>query len=93
MGINIDLDNDKNIDLNLDLKTIILIITGIISLTMTYSNLMKEIELAKTLPTQQEVDIEYITKDINTLNNKLKSIESKHNNRLVNLEKKVFKIR
>jgi ribosomal protein S15P/S13E len=93
MGINIDLDNDKKIDLNLDLKTIILIITGIISLTMTYSNLMKEIELAKTLPTQQEVDIEYITKDINTLNNKLKSIESKHNNRLVNLEKKVFKIR
>lgn len=93
MGINIDLDNDKNIDLNLDLKTIILIITGIISLTMTYSNLMKEIELAKTLPTQQEVDIEYITKDINTLNNKIKSIESKHNNRLVNLEKKVFKIR
>jgi len=58
MGINIDLDNDKKIDLNLDLKTIILIITGIISLTMTYSNLMKEIELAKTLPTQQEVDIE-----------------------------------
>ena len=54
---------------------------------------MKEIELAKTLPTQQEVDIEYITKDINTLNNKIKSIESKHNNRLVNLEKKVFKIR
>ncbi len=93
MGINIDLDNDKKIDLNLDLKTIILIITGIISLTMTYSNLMKEIELAKTLPTQQEVDIEYITKDINTLNNKIKSIESKHNNRLVNLEKKVFKIR
>lgn len=93
MGINIDLDNDKKIDLNLDLKTIILIITGIISLTMTYSNLMKEIELAKTLPTQQEVDIEYITKDINTLNNKLKSVESKHNSRLVNLEKKVFKIR
>ncbi len=93
MGIKIDLDNDKKIDLNLDLKTIILIITGIISLTMTYSNLMKEIELAKTLPTQQEVDIEYITKDINTLNNKIKSIESKHNNRLVNLEKKVFKIR
>ena len=93
MGINIDLDNDKKIDLNLDLKTIILIITGIISLTMTYSNLMKEIELAKTLPTQQEVDIEYITKDINTLNNKLKSVESKHNSRLVNLEKKVFMIR
>jgi len=85
MGINIDLDNDKKIDLNLDLKTIILIITGIISLTMTYSNLMKEIELAKTLRTQQEVDIEYITKDINTLNHKLKSLESKHNNRLVNL--------
>tara|TARA_R110001606_G_scaffold371319_1_gene528078 strand:- start:110 stop:397 length:288 start_codon:yes stop_codon:yes gene_type:complete len=62
--VGIDLDNDGKPDLHFDLKTIILVIGGIISITMTYSTLTKQIEInkqqievAKKLPPSQSHDI------------------------------------
>ena len=46
--VGIDLDNDGKPDLHFDLKTLILVVGGIISITMTYSTLTKQIELNKT---------------------------------------------
>ena len=45
--VGVDIDGDGKPDLSLDLKTIILIVGGVISLTMTYSTLTKQIELCK----------------------------------------------
>ena len=50
--VGVDIDGDGKPDLSLDLKTIILIVGGVISLTMTYSTLTKQIELNK-----QEIEI------------------------------------
>jgi len=62
--VNVDIDGDGKPDLNLDLKTLIIIVGGIISLTMTYSTLTKqidinkqEIEVAKKLPPQQSLEL------------------------------------
>ena len=41
----VDFNNNGKADLNLDLKTVILIVGGIISLTMTYSNLIAKLGL------------------------------------------------
>ena len=43
--VGVDIDGDGKPDLNLDLKTLILVVGGLISLTMTYSALTKQIEL------------------------------------------------
>ena len=45
----VDLDGDGKSDLKIDIKFLGLLIGGIISLTMTYSSLTSEIEIAKTL--------------------------------------------
>ena len=62
--IGVDIDGDGKPDLSLDLKTVILIIGGLISITMTYSTLTKqiainasEIEVAKQLPPMQSHDL------------------------------------
>ena len=51
-NLGLDIDGDGKPDLNLDLKTLILVVGGIISITMTYSTLTKQIELNK-----QEIEI------------------------------------
>ena len=58
------MDNDGKPDLHLDLKTILLVVGGIISITMTYSTLTKQIEInkqqievAKKLPPIESHDI------------------------------------
>lgn len=62
--VNLDIDGDGKPDLHLDLKTIILVIGGIISITMTYTTLTKQIEInkqqievAKKLPPLESHDI------------------------------------
>ena len=62
--VGIDIDNDGKPDLHFDIKTLILVIGGIISITMTYSTLTKqieinkqEIEVAKKLPPLESHDI------------------------------------
>ena len=90
--VNVDIDGDGKPDLNLDLKTLILIAGGIISLTMTYSTLTKqidinkqEIEVAKKLPPQQSLEL--LEQKIQFLENHIE-VESK---RLDKIEDKIYK--
>ena len=62
--VNLDIDGDGKPDLHFDLKTLILVVGGIISITMTYSTLTKQIEInkqqievAKKLPPIESHDI------------------------------------
>jgi hypothetical protein len=62
--VDIDVDGDNRPDLQIDLKTIIMAIGGIISLVLTYSTLKEqiainaaEIEIAKKLPPTQSHDL------------------------------------
>jgi len=90
--VGIDLDNDGKPDLHFDLKTLILVVGGIISITMTYSTLTKQIELnkaeievAKQLPPAQSHDI---------INQKILFLEQHIKNesvRLDKLEDKIYK--
>ena len=84
-----DFDGDGKPDLNLDLKTIIMVVGGIISLTMTYSTLTKQIELnkqeievAKKLPPSQSLEvvkqrIEFLEGQIEAKDKRLDKIEDK----------------
>lgn len=94
--VNLDIDGDGKTDFNLDLKTIILILGGLISITMTYSTLTKQIEInkqqievAKKLPPAKSHDI--IEQKIMYLEDYIAKLEDQHNKRIDNLEKKVFK--
>ena len=87
--VDIDIDGDNKPDLQIDLKTLILVIGGIISITMTYSTLTKqielnkqEIELAKELPPAQPHDlidqkILFLEEHIKEQNVRLDKIEDK----------------
>jgi hypothetical protein len=87
--VGLDIDNDGKPDLSLDLKTIILVVGGIISLTMTYSTLTKQIELnkqeievAKKLPPLQSLEvieqrIEFLEGQIEAKDKRLDKIEDK----------------
>ena len=48
--VGIDIDSDGKPDLNLDLKTLVLLIGGISSLIFTYTTLQSDIEDAKNYP-------------------------------------------
>ena len=92
----IDLDNDGKPDLHFDIKSIILIIGGLISITMTYSALTKqieinrqEIEIAKQLPPAISHDI--IDQKILYLEDHLEKLEETHEKRIEQLEIKVYK--
>ena len=87
--VNVDIDGDGKPDLNLDLKTIIMVVGGIISLTMTYSTLTKQIELnkqeievAKKLPPLQSLEvieqrIKFLEGQIEAKDKRLDKIEDK----------------
>tara|TARA_Y100001937_G_scaffold53867_1_gene74380 strand:+ start:213 stop:497 length:285 start_codon:yes stop_codon:yes gene_type:complete len=87
--IGLDIDSDGKPDLNLDLKTLLLLIGGIASLIFTYTTLQNDIAQAKLLPPQQ--DISKLEQKIQFLENKIENIEKQHDRRLDNIEKKVFK--
>ena len=91
-NLGLDIDGDGKPDLNLDLKTLILVIGGIISITMTYSTLTKqielnkqEIEIAKQLPPAQSHEL--IDQKILFLEEHIKE----QNARLDKMEDKVYK--
>ena len=87
--VGVDIDGDGKPDLNLDLKTLILVVGGLISLTMTYSTLTKqielnkqEIEIAKKLPPMQSLEvinqrIEFLEGQIEAKDKRLDKIEDK----------------
>jgi hypothetical protein len=87
--LGVDIDGDGKPDLSLDLKTLILVVGGIISITMTYSTLTKqielnkqEIELAKKLPPAESHElmdqkILFLEEHIKEQNVRLDKIEDK----------------
>ncbi len=87
--VGIDIDSDGKPDLNLDLKTLVLLIGGISSLIFTYTTLQSDIEDAKKLPPAQ--DISKVEQRIEFLENKIENIEKQQNRRLENIEQKVYK--
>ena len=91
-AVGIDIDNDGKPDLHFDIKTLILVIGGIISITMTYTTLTKqieinkqEIEVAKKLPPLESHDI--LEQKILFLEQLIKS----ESNRLDKIEDKIYK--
>tara|TARA_Y100001937_G_scaffold120083_1_gene176744 strand:- start:711 stop:1037 length:327 start_codon:yes stop_codon:yes gene_type:complete len=89
----IDVDGDGRSDIKLDIKFIGLLVGGIISLTMTYSQLTAEIEVAKTLPEYkiEQDDTKVINQKIDYLIKELEKYEEQTNRRLNSLEDKVYK--
>ena len=90
--LGVDIDGDGKPDLSLDLKTIILIVGGLISITMTYTTLTEQIQLnkagieeAKKLPPQTSHDL--IDQKILFLEQHIKE----QNIRLDKIEDKVYK--
>tara|TARA_R100000935_G_scaffold13296_2_gene26711 strand:+ start:801 stop:1091 length:291 start_codon:yes stop_codon:yes gene_type:complete len=91
-NLGVDIDGDGKKDLTLDFKTLVLVVGGLISITMTYSTLTKQIELnkaeievAKKLPPSQSHDI--IDQKILFLEQHIKS----ESERLDKLEDKIYK--
>ena len=87
--VGVDIDGDGKPDLSLDLKTIILIVGGLISITMTYTTLTDQIQInkagieeAKKLPPVQSLEvieqkILFLEEHIKEQNNRLDKIEDK----------------
>jgi len=91
-GVGIDLDNDGKPDIFFDLKTLILVVGGIISVTMTYATLTRmieinkvQIEVAKKLPPKESLEI--INQKILFLEQHIKT----ESERLDKLEDKIYK--
>ena len=87
--IGLDFDSDGKPDLVFDLKTIILLATMIGSVTLSYTNLQQEIEIAKTLPIY-----EIQNDDFNIVNQKMDYIQMEIDDmkqKINDLEKKVYK--
>ena len=89
----LDVDGDGKSDIKIDIKFLGLLVGGIISLTMTYSQLTSEIEIAKTLPEYkiQQDDTKVINQKIDYLIKELEKYEEQTNRRLNSLEDKVYK--
>ena len=89
----LDVDGDGKSDIKIDIKFLGLLGGGIISLTMTYSQLTAEIEVAKTLPEYkiEQDDTKVINQKIDYLIKELEKYEEQTNRRLNSLEDKVYK--
>ena len=89
----LDVDGDGKSDIKIDIKFLGLLVGGIISLTMTYSQLTSEIEVAKTLPEYkiEQDDTKVINQKIDYLIKELEKFEEQTNRRLNSLEDKVYK--
>ena len=89
----LDVDGDGKSDIKIDIKFLGLLVGGIISLTMTYSQLTAEIEVAKSLPeyeTNQD-DTRVINQKMDYIIRELERFEKQTEKRLENLEEKVYK--
>ena len=90
--VDIDIDGDNKPDLQIDLKTVIMAIGGVISLVLTYTTLKEqiavnaaEIEIAKQMPPMQSHDL--IDQKILFLEEHIKE----QNIRLDKMEDKVYR--
>jgi len=84
-SVGIDIDGDKKPDIKLDIKSILIVGGFLISGAMSYSNLKQEIELAKELPQQIQMDdtkvfnqkIDYLQREIEKLEDQIDNLEDK----------------
>jgi hypothetical protein len=92
-NIGIDIDGDKKPDFQVDFKTLIMVVGTIISLTLSYSMLKSEIEVAKTLPKQTipQDDTKVVNQKLEFLVREQERFELQTEKRLEDLEKRVFK--
>ncbi len=89
----LDVDGDGKSDIKIDIKFLGLLVGGIISLTMTYSQLTAEIEVAKSLPEYEinQDDTRVINQKMDYIIRELERFEKQTEKRLENLEEKVYK--
>ena len=85
--------NKLKIDLNgsdivIDMKSLIMVVGGIVSLTLTYAMLRAEIEIAKRLPVAQEINLELLEGKQEELKNTDIRIERQLIKRIEKLESK-----
>ena len=84
----------ESTELTLDLKTIILVIGGIISLVAMYFSLQKDIEVAKELPKPEISRTEYDLKDQlirETIINTQRKVEE-NSDKLDKIDEKLYEI-
>ena len=84
----------ESTELTLDLKTIILVIGGVISLVGMYFSLQKDIEVAKELPKPEISRTEYDLKDQlirETIINTQKKVEE-NSDKLDKIDEKLYEI-
>jgi len=82
------LENLNGSDIVVDMKTLIMVVGGIISLTLTYSMLKAEIEIAKQLPVAQEINYDLVKEKQEQLEETDIRIEKQLIKRIEKLEKK-----
>ena len=89
----VDLDGDGKHDIKIDIKFLGLLFGGIISLTMAYTTLKADIEVAKTLPEYEinQDDTRVINQKMDYIIRELERFEKQTEKRLENLEEKVYK--
>jgi len=84
----------ESTELTLDLKTIILVIMGVVSLVGMYFSLQKDIEVAKELPKPEISRTEYDLKDQlirETIINTQKKVEE-NSDKLDKIDEKLYEI-
>ncbi len=84
----------ENTELTLDLKTIVLVVSGAVSLAGLYFTLQKDIELAKELPEPPVTRTEYDLKDQlvrETIMNTQEKVQE-NSNKLDKIDEKLYKI-
>ena len=84
----------ENTELTLDIKTLVIIISFIVSFVGMYFALQKDIELAKELPKPQVTRTEYDLKDQlirETIMNTQKKVED-NSNKLDKIDEKLYQI-
>lgn len=84
----------ENTELTLDIKTLIIIISFVVSFVGMYFALQKDIDLAKELPKPQVTRTEYDLKDQlirETIMNTQKRVEE-NSNKLDNIDEKLYQI-
>ena len=91
--VEVDIDNDGKGDIKINFKTLAIVGGIIISLTMGYSRLQADIEIAKTLPELilDQDDTKILNQKMDFIIKELEKFEAATEKRLEGLEDKVYK--
>ena len=89
----VDLDSDGKSDFKIDFKTLAIVGGMIITMTMSYTSLKSEIEIAKTMPKIiiDQDDTKIMNQKMDYIIKELEKYEEQTNKRLESLEDKVYK--